>query len=138
MCVNDALSPFLFGSQQLYMNFVKNVKFTSPSTKPLIAFMQNSLVEMFSVDHHVTYQHAFVYIRQLAIHLRNGIVQKKKVRAGLETNIWKHSPTGRPTFRLHSPVYIGTSHSSGIVLFYSVALRESYFETLNALEAFSF
>jgi len=40
--------------------------------------MQNSLVEIFSLDDHLTYQHGFVYIRQLAIHLRNAIMQKKK------------------------------------------------------------
>ena len=65
--------------QQLYINVVKNSKFMSPKTKPVIAFMQNSLVEIFSLDSHLTYQHGFVFIRQLAIHLRNAIVQQKKV-----------------------------------------------------------
>lgn len=51
----------------------------SPKTQPVITFMQNSLVEIFSLDDHLTYQHGFVYIRQLAIHLRNAILQKKKV-----------------------------------------------------------
>jgi len=67
-----------FSVKQLYMNFVKNTKFTSPKTKPVIIFMQNSLMEIFSLDDHLTYQHGFVYIRQLAIHLRNAIMQKKK------------------------------------------------------------
>lgn len=62
------------------MNFVKNAKFMSPKTKPVIAFMQNSLVEIFSLDEHLSYQYGFVYIRQLAIHLRNAILQKKKVQ----------------------------------------------------------
>ena len=52
----------------------------SPKTKPVITFMQNSLVEIFSVDEHLSYQYGFVYIRQLAIHLRNAILQKKKVQ----------------------------------------------------------
>lgn len=52
----------------------------SPKTKPVIAFMQNSLVEIFSLDEHLSYQYGFVYIRQLAIHLRNAILQKKKVK----------------------------------------------------------
>lgn len=51
----------------------------SPKTQPVITFMKNSLVEIFSLDDHLTYQHGFVYIRQLAIHLRNAILQKKKV-----------------------------------------------------------
>ncbi|KAJ7394445.1 Nucleolar complex protein 2 [Desmophyllum pertusum] len=67
-----------FSVKQLYMNFVKNSKFMSPKTRPIITFMQNSLVEVFSLDDHLTYQHGFVYIRQLAIHLRNAILQKKK------------------------------------------------------------
>lgn len=52
----------------------------SPKTKPVITFMQNSLVEIFSLDEHLSYQYGFVYIRQLAIHLRNAILQKKKVK----------------------------------------------------------
>lgn len=52
----------------------------SPKTKPVIAFMQNSLVEIFSLDEQLSYQYGFVYIRQLAIHLRNAILQKKKVQ----------------------------------------------------------
>lgn len=67
-----------FAVKQLYTNFVKNCKFTSASTLPLIVFMQNSLVEIFSYNPTTTYQHGFVYIRQLAIHLRNALVQKKK------------------------------------------------------------
>lgn len=62
------------------MNFVKNAKFMSPKTKPVITFMQNSLVEIFSLDENLSYQYGFVYIRQLAIHLRNAILQKKKVQ----------------------------------------------------------
>ena len=42
--------------------------------------MQRSLVELYSLDSTITYQHGFVFLRQLTVHLRTAIQTKKPVR----------------------------------------------------------
>uniref|UniRef100_A0A182J5F3 Uncharacterized protein n=1 Tax=Anopheles atroparvus TaxID=41427 RepID=A0A182J5F3_ANOAO len=62
----------------MYLAYVKNSKFVSPNTLPNINFMRRSLAELFLLDFNVSYQHIFLYVRQLAIHLRNAVVLQKK------------------------------------------------------------
>ncbi|XP_012271343.1 nucleolar complex protein 2 homolog isoform X2 [Orussus abietinus] len=62
----------------MYVKYVENSKFVSPITLPGINFMRHSLCEIFMLDCNLSYNHAFLYIRQLAIHLRNAVTLKKK------------------------------------------------------------
>lgn len=63
----------------MYVGYIANSKFVSPKSLPGINFMRQSLTEMFSINEAISYNHAFLYIRQLAIHLRNAVTLKKKV-----------------------------------------------------------
>jgi nucleolar complex protein 2 len=62
----------------MYLNYVKNCKFVSPNTLPSINFMRRSLAEMFGLDMNASYNIVFMFVRQLAIHLRNAYTDRKK------------------------------------------------------------
>ncbi|KAH8114877.1 Noc2-domain-containing protein [Phellopilus nigrolimitatus] len=61
-----------------YLTLLRNAKSTTAHTLPSINLMKNSASELFCADHAAAYQHAFGYIRQLAVHLRNSMKVKSK------------------------------------------------------------
>merc|ERR1719162_374141 len=62
----------------IYLSYVRNAKFVSEISLPVITFRGNCVVEFYGLDLKTAYQHAFVYIRQVSLHLRSAILTKKK------------------------------------------------------------
>jgi len=75
LCSSQLMNISLKG---IYLAFLRNCKATSIHTWTIINFMMNCVVELYGLDFVASYQTAFVYIRQLAIQLRNAIILKKK------------------------------------------------------------
>lgn len=63
----------------IYLSLLRSCKQTTIHTFPAINLMKNSASEIYTLDHSTAYQHAFGYIRQLAVHLRNSMRVKTKV-----------------------------------------------------------
>lgn len=57
----------------IYVTYMRNTKFTNEVTLPHHVLMGNCVVELFGLDLSSSYQHAFVYIRELAIAVRKTI-----------------------------------------------------------------
>jgi len=81
--------------KKTYLAYARRAKFGGNSASimtnalPTLTFMGNCLVELYSIDHHSSYQHAFVYIRQLALILRTAI-QKKTPEAFQQVYCWQY------------------------------------------------
>ena len=68
---------------------VRRSRATNRKTLPRLALMSSCFVDLCGIDPGATYQHAFVYIRQLAIHLRNAI-QKPTADAYRQVYNWSY------------------------------------------------
>ncbi|KAG5327214.1 NOC2L protein, partial [Pseudoatta argentina] len=64
--------------ETMYEKYVRTVKFISLNILPRINFMRQSLLEIYLLDHNISYSHAFLHIRQLAIDLKNAVTLKNK------------------------------------------------------------
>ena len=63
-----------------YLGYARRSKFGTASNVvsilPTLTFMGNCVVELYALDFASAYQHAFVYIRQLALHLRSAVMKR--------------------------------------------------------------
>ena len=67
-----------YSLKKMYLSFAKNCRLTTTESMPMISFMQQSLVELYSLDQSVAYNHIFVFLRQCAITLRNAMSKPLK------------------------------------------------------------
>eukprot|EP00611_Tribonema_gayanum_P003938 TRINITY_DN13186_c0_g1_i1.p1 TRINITY_DN13186_c0_g1~~TRINITY_DN13186_c0_g1_i1.p1 ORF type:complete len:676 (+),score=343.75 TRINITY_DN13186_c0_g1_i1:132-2159(+) len=84
--------PFPFVEEVLkaaYLAYARNCRFVNEQTLPAITFRGNCIVELYGMDLASAYQAAFVYVRQLALHLRQAII-KKSADAIAEVQRWQY------------------------------------------------
>ncbi|KAJ1723272.1 Nucleolar Complex 2 protein [Coemansia erecta] len=62
----------------IYLTYVRSSNVKNVGSLTTIQLMRNCGVELYGNDANASYQHAFVYIRQLAIHLRNSMQLRSK------------------------------------------------------------
>ncbi|KAI9500255.1 Noc2p family-domain-containing protein [Coemansia spiralis] len=62
----------------IYLTYVRHSNVKNIASLTTIQLMRNCGVELYGGDAKASYQHAFVYIRQLAIHLRNSMQLRNK------------------------------------------------------------
>ncbi|KAH8970165.1 hypothetical protein BDL97_02G073800 [Sphagnum fallax] len=62
----------------MYKEYAASSRFVNPTSQPRIQFMVSCVVELYGIDLSASYQSAFIFIRQLAIILRNALTMKTK------------------------------------------------------------
>lgn len=72
----------------IYKAFAMNCRFVNAFKLQHIQFLGNCVIELLRVDLPTAYQHAFVFIRQLVMILREALTTKKK-EASLKVYEWK-------------------------------------------------
>ncbi|KAF9094247.1 Nucleolar Complex 2 protein [Mortierella sp. AM989] len=78
MCLQLGSNYLDLALKGVYLTFVRYAKTTTMHTLPNLHLMQNCVAQLYGLDFERSYQHGFVYIRQLAIHLRNAVMVKTK------------------------------------------------------------
>ena len=72
--------------RSMYLTYAKCCGNYSELTQPVIAFMENCIIELYGLDIPQAYQQAFLYIRQLALHVRAALMKKDAESVRVVTN----------------------------------------------------
>ncbi|KAI9279348.1 Noc2p family-domain-containing protein [Sporodiniella umbellata] len=75
--------------KNVYLTFVKNCKNTNAHTLPVINLMRNLASQLYGINLTMSYQQAFVYIRQLASYLRTAMKTRSTKNHGMVYN-WQY------------------------------------------------
>uniref|UniRef100_A0A5S6QSH7 Nucleolar complex protein 2 homolog n=1 Tax=Trichuris muris TaxID=70415 RepID=A0A5S6QSH7_TRIMR len=78
---SDLMTAMIF--RTMYLAYVRNSKIIEPSCLENVQFMQNAFADVCLLNPQLTYRHAFLFIRQLAISLRNATISKTENSAKL-------------------------------------------------------
>ena len=109
----------------IYLSFARNCRNYSEQNASTILFMIESITEVYSIDAAMAYQHAFLFVRQLALHLRAAMIkksaEKSKELVGWQfvncLRLWTHVMCAMPgDDRLGQLVYPLTQIIQGVLL----------------------
>lgn len=64
--------------RSMYLKFARQCKTYNELTAPTVVFMIQSVTELYGTDIALAYQQAFLYVRQLALHLRAALLKKSE------------------------------------------------------------
>ncbi|KAE8266832.1 hypothetical protein A4X09_0g5520, partial [Tilletia walkeri] len=79
-----------FALRATYRALVNSSKQTTVYNLPTIHLMKNSATELFGIDSTASYQHAFGYVRQLAIHLRQTLKNTRAKESRQAVCSWQY------------------------------------------------
>jgi nucleolar complex protein 2 len=62
----------------MYLEYVRTCKVSNAKALTHASLLRNAVAELYTMDEKAAYTHAFVYIRQLAVHLRTALTVRRK------------------------------------------------------------
>eukprot|EP01043_Picozoa_sp_COSAG02_P033917 COSAG02_NODE_2341_length_9104_cov_2.666185_9_plen_785_part_00 len=78
LCAADPKRLLPLTLKGMYLTYVRHTKTSNPSALPRVNFFVACITDIFGMDMELSYQHAFVSIRQLAVTLRTALTGKTR------------------------------------------------------------